>query len=299
MTDRDALLAAIHDAPLDDAPRLIFADLLDEDGHPERAEFIRIQIAMWREREEAGRVTQRLDELFVRQRELFRLPWADALRSAGMGAIASYSRGWPTAGFSMPAERFPSVGPTLAEYFGRVERLHLNDCPDRLEAVAKVPALAAVRALALGQPWGGSGLRAIDVERWSSSRHLGRLQKLSLCILHERNGVVAAFDPTACEALAAAGFSDLMSLSLSGVRIGDAGLERLLRGPWVATLSNLNLQATGLTNRAAGLLIDSALPDQMDRLFVFESGLQRRAVERLRRRFGRAVNRSVGPVWVW
>ena len=44
MSDRDALLAAIRQAPRDDAPRLVYADWLDEHGDPDRAEFIRLQI---------------------------------------------------------------------------------------------------------------------------------------------------------------------------------------------------------------------------------------------------------------
>jgi uncharacterized protein (TIGR02996 family) len=44
MSDRDALIAAIRQAPRDDAPRLIFADWLDEHGDPDQAEFIRLQI---------------------------------------------------------------------------------------------------------------------------------------------------------------------------------------------------------------------------------------------------------------
>src|SRR3954447_2290691 len=44
MSDRDALLAAVRQAPDDDAPRLVFADWLDEHGEADRAEFIRLQI---------------------------------------------------------------------------------------------------------------------------------------------------------------------------------------------------------------------------------------------------------------
>ena len=44
MTDRDALLRAICANPEDDAPRLIYADWLDEHGDPLQAEFIRLQI---------------------------------------------------------------------------------------------------------------------------------------------------------------------------------------------------------------------------------------------------------------
>jgi uncharacterized protein (TIGR02996 family) len=48
MSDADALLAAIRAAPDDDAPRLIYADWLEEHGQPERAEFIRLQVLLAR-----------------------------------------------------------------------------------------------------------------------------------------------------------------------------------------------------------------------------------------------------------
>ncbi|VTU01329.1 Repeat-companion domain protein OS=Isosphaera pallida (strain ATCC 43644 / DSM 9630 / IS1B) GN=Isop_0391 PE=4 SV=1 [Gemmataceae bacterium] len=44
MSDGDALLAAIIANPDDDTPRLVYADWLDENGQPERAEFIRLQL---------------------------------------------------------------------------------------------------------------------------------------------------------------------------------------------------------------------------------------------------------------
>lgn len=43
MDTQAGLLAAICSHPDDDTPRLIFADYLDENGQPERAEFIRVQ----------------------------------------------------------------------------------------------------------------------------------------------------------------------------------------------------------------------------------------------------------------
>ncbi len=44
MTTADALLAAVCAAPDDDLPRLVYADWLDENGDPDHAEFIRVQI---------------------------------------------------------------------------------------------------------------------------------------------------------------------------------------------------------------------------------------------------------------
>lgn len=46
LSDRDALLAAVLEAPADDAPRLVYADALDERGECERAEFIRVQVTL-------------------------------------------------------------------------------------------------------------------------------------------------------------------------------------------------------------------------------------------------------------
>src|SRR5262245_21521019 len=44
-TEEVGLLEAAHTAPRDDAPRLIYADWLEDHGRPERAEFIRLQCA--------------------------------------------------------------------------------------------------------------------------------------------------------------------------------------------------------------------------------------------------------------
>lgn len=46
MTDGDRLLRAILDHPEEDTPRLLYADWLEENGRPERAEFIRVQVAI-------------------------------------------------------------------------------------------------------------------------------------------------------------------------------------------------------------------------------------------------------------
>lgn len=52
MNDHDAFLRTICENPLDDAPRLIYADWLEERGEGERAEFIRCQIELARMDEE-------------------------------------------------------------------------------------------------------------------------------------------------------------------------------------------------------------------------------------------------------
>jgi uncharacterized protein (TIGR02996 family) len=46
MSNEAAFLAAIRAAPGDDAPRLVFADWFEDNGRPERAEFIRVQLEL-------------------------------------------------------------------------------------------------------------------------------------------------------------------------------------------------------------------------------------------------------------
>jgi uncharacterized protein (TIGR02996 family) len=66
-TDRDAFIAGIAADPDNDLRRLVFADWLEENGEPERAEFVRLQI-------EAERLTEaaELKPLNDRAKELFR-----------------------------------------------------------------------------------------------------------------------------------------------------------------------------------------------------------------------------------
>src|SRR5262245_34901242 len=48
MAEREALLRAIRESPDEDAPRLVYADWLDEHGEAARAELIRVQCELAR-----------------------------------------------------------------------------------------------------------------------------------------------------------------------------------------------------------------------------------------------------------
>lgn len=60
MTEREGFLTAIIENPDDDAPRLQYADWLEEKGECERAEFIRVQIELARSKKQC---CERLGEL--------------------------------------------------------------------------------------------------------------------------------------------------------------------------------------------------------------------------------------------
>jgi uncharacterized protein (TIGR02996 family) len=74
MTAAAALLAAVRAAPADDAPRLVYADWLDEHGQPERAEFIRVQCAL--ARTDSPALRRRETELLAAHHDAFAGPLA-------------------------------------------------------------------------------------------------------------------------------------------------------------------------------------------------------------------------------
>jgi len=81
MTDEEALLQAIHDAPEDHGPRLVYSDWLEEHGNSERAEFIRVQCELAR----PGRASARRKRLQAREQELLvahRQQWLGKLRKS-------------------------------------------------------------------------------------------------------------------------------------------------------------------------------------------------------------------------
>jgi uncharacterized protein (TIGR02996 family) len=77
MADRASFLAAIRADTEDDAPRLVFADWLEENGDPVRAEFIRVQSEL-----------ARLTELTVGSRAMD----DDALRVLASGSATRLKR---------------------------------------------------------------------------------------------------------------------------------------------------------------------------------------------------------------
>src|SRR3954454_19585646 len=97
---RAGFLAAICRSPDDDAPRLVYADWLEEHGDPERAEFIRVQCELEPMRDQYE--IDRAAELHTREKELL---WKhqDGWLGPGMegwggwgkdGASAEFRRGF-------------------------------------------------------------------------------------------------------------------------------------------------------------------------------------------------------------
>lgn len=241
MTDRAALLAAVYANPADDAPRLVFADWLDEHGEPERAEFIRVQVEMRRECERNTHVSERHERLFLRSREVFYQPWSAAVRAVFGAGVGAYSRGFPArTAFGVNTE-------VLVEHLAAVEtwlapetefRLFLTPVP--LKSLAAVPALRHVRHIAVyAGRRDAPTINETDVTDLLRSPHLTGLRSLALVGL----GLTEA---TAVAIQNAPALRSLTSLNLGGNQIGRAGSYALANAPHLASLEHLNLQGNRL-----------------------------------------------------
>jgi uncharacterized protein (TIGR02996 family) len=102
MSDRDALLRAICENPDDDAPRLIYADWLDEHDDPRQAEFIRVQIEVARR----GIRNYEGHPLAVRQMELWKelRKWRFVLGNWLQLSLSDFRRGFSVRHQCTPAE---------------------------------------------------------------------------------------------------------------------------------------------------------------------------------------------------
>jgi uncharacterized protein (TIGR02996 family) len=119
MTTADELLAAVYEAPDDDAPRAVYADWLQEQGDP-RGEYIALELGT------ATRAAKaRAKALLTAHAD----PWLEPLRGALLKSSVKWRRGFPSAG-------------QLAAQRSRADA----------EAILHVPALATLRRLGLSLP---------------------------------------------------------------------------------------------------------------------------------------------------
>jgi len=216
MTTADALLAAVIASPDDDLPRLVFADWLDENGDPDRAEFIRLQIAHARGTLDLGGL--------VREKVLLQTHTAVWLAPmwAGGGALSTrrthgvFRRGFVDAVW-MPAGWFVLYG-------------------DRLFAVAPVTELRVI----FDHP-------GLEYSQFTESPHLARLRALDVC--DHRFGAKGVEDlfHFSC-------WQGLRVLRLPGCNIDEQAAESLCATS--LRLDALDLQYNPLTDAAKQRLRD-------------------------------------------
>jgi uncharacterized protein (TIGR02996 family) len=235
-----ALLRAVKEEPEEDAPRLVLADWLEENGDEAdlaRAEFIRLQCEASRldAAERSAFSPGRPREPSAREQEL-----ADAHEAAWLGPLVevwprqrTFERGLLNLRLSARAlvsRRFrQQVEGT--EVWAWVESLHLQRMNKMgIEVIAAVPLLGSVAHLDLSSGKIGDG----RLELLLASRRLGGLRALTL---HKNFiGDAGARLLAGCPALAG-----LRQLDLRTNRLELAGVGALLASPHLARLRGLRL----------------------------------------------------------
>ncbi len=255
MTHDEAFLEAIREAPDDDAPRLLYADWLEERGDP-RGEFIRAQCVLER-LDPADPIRLELEDeaqaLLGRHEE----EWTAPLR--GAASEWRFRRGFVEEAV-VAGSGFLEHADLLSEF--PIVKLRMKLSPEQAVAVAASPGLGRLRFLDVSS----CDLRDRGVTTLLSSPHLSRLTGLDLAgndvegpalrtlaespllsrlttLNLNRNGSLGLRAlRTVAHAPAAAA---LQSLGLSCTNIGLAGLRDLLSSPFLKSLTALQAANVG------------------------------------------------------
>ncbi len=262
MTHEEAFIQSIREAPNDDAPRLIYADWLEEHGQTDRAEFIRVQCRLAHLTE--GGAEQ--SALLARAEGLLRAhwnewvgplraivgPWRDRYGERWMGeeyhsdGLRRFQRGFVDT-LALDAANFLRHAKQLMKCLIPLRELRLwgaGRCADQL---AREPQLAGLTVLSFIDYY-DAPLTAGDMAMLANSPYLHGLSALYL----GRNS------------------------------LGDAGVEVLAQAPWLIDVVVLDLSDNGLSDRALYALADSPNAANLRKLFVQNNYFSSAGIDALR-----------------
>lgn len=230
---------AILEQPSDDAPRLRYADWLDDRCDP-LGEFIRAQCRLARLPAKDSRTL----ELETRQRELlaeFEQGW--------VGAVGSLVNWWVfRRGFveeiGLTATNFVKSGQRLFE-LAPIQEVHLYHVHTNLEPLISAPFLAKTEYLDLSS----NPVRDQGAKLLACSAHLSRVRGLNL--------TSSGISDAGLEALARSPhLTGLRELYLCDNHISDAGVRVLTSSPLARRLTTLYLRFNSIGTDGANLLHD-------------------------------------------
>jgi uncharacterized protein (TIGR02996 family) len=249
MTEEEAFIQAIIEAPDDDTTRLIFADWLDDHGQAERGDLIRVQCELARLPEDDPQV----GPLLKRQRRLLR-PANRKLWEAGRPVFAGkgdFIRGFLMPSLKEPVSKFVARDP---EDFGpfplwKVTLTGLANDPRRLDRLAELVAspnlLRAGELHLIANSIGASGAKV-----FATCQHLTHVTTLSL----RRNWM----KPDGMRALVeVAVWPRVTSLDLTGNWLDDAGVAILAESKLLANVVELDLTQNNVRDAGAEALARS------------------------------------------
>jgi uncharacterized protein (TIGR02996 family) len=217
-------LAAIAARPDDDLPRLVYADWLDENGQPDRAEFIRTQVELATLPAPHPRrpaLKAREDELLTPNKGAWSLP-------EFRGQSQVFRRGFVER-VNVSAEWLVAHPDALETAVGPLRAIRIYNASHFVGQLAQVHGLARLEALDLtGTLFAG----AADVRTFFSTTRLDRLRGLVVRNSNFWEGdELAALADTPVAAR-------LRGLDVSGNRVGDAGVRVLAARPEFARLES-------------------------------------------------------------
>jgi uncharacterized protein (TIGR02996 family) len=252
MSTESGLLHAIREKPEEDTPRLIYADWLDENEQPERAEFIRLQC--------------RLANLDEYDPERPHLEWRERVllrkhKKAWGKAVAKY-----TSRFAFHRGFIDEIAITAAKFLENadtlfsitpLEQLRPLQVGARWNEFLASPQLQRLHGLDLncsslgttrGQVLGAceqledlhelnidkNRLRPAGMIAILGSRHLSNLRRLFVSQNEAGDAALTAMRDNTH-------FTHLRDLNLASNRIGSAGATRLAQASWISNLEHLNL----------------------------------------------------------
>lgn len=292
--------AAIRANPDDDLPRLVFADWLDENGQPDRAEYIRLSCAINREPE-----AERLKEWKTTAEELFRchrMEWFGSLlkefkqHNLDRGFITSIA-GTPTQYFHFATEWdlfapcLSKVGVGLTgmdagtvlglDFVQRITHLLFDSVApaslDSLAAHVELPNLSELFIQTNGLNQLSEGIRFTD---WCLARATNAL-RLSIGF-----GDIRGADPsriqvsTTCTLLERhLDLSNLIAFRLWGV--SDVVARALVRWPGLKQLAELNLHNCCVSEEALTVLMPALLNTRIEVLRLGNNSFSNSAIRHL------------------
>lgn len=259
MSDRQAFLATIRQQPDDDAPRLIFADWLEEQGEPERAEYIRVQCTLATlppgDPREAD-LRQRESELYETHFDMLagELPeWCRSctFRRGFLHSIEVSAVDLVAHAIDLCRVAFPT-------------KITIIDAASHVPAVMALPQLAEVRELEFNdRPWidpetamllregETNNMTAADAVAIAESPHVTNLRGLRIAPYHDigMEGCIALFQSKR--------LANLEALELPGQHVGDEGADALRRAKHLRQLRVLDLSMGRMTPTAATSLANA------------------------------------------
>jgi uncharacterized protein (TIGR02996 family) len=268
--DAEALLRAVLAAPDDDAPRLVYADWLEEHGDPARAKFIRTQVELAR----LPANDRRRPQLVQTERSLWtkhRADWTAWLPT--WAEVAGFRRGF--------VERMRS---DAAHYLAGADEVRLRTPLTglRLDGPAELAVplflsrtLEGIRSLTLSV-----NVPAEAWEQFAACPYLGQLEELDLNAKGPAEKLVGAL-------LESVSLGGLRSLRLKWCALGDERTAGLVRHPWVGRLRRLDLSNNHITDEGATAVLDSPHLGSLDWLNLRGNpAADGRLANALRDRFG-------------